>query len=74
MIFLTWMSFQHLTSWVQQMVYPYWIHPFTAIRSMLIGSLTDNLKGKGALEDGTALVSKRIKAIKLTDKSKLVGF
>lgn len=39
---------------------------------MLIGSLTDNLKGKGALEDGTALVSKRIKAIKLTDKSKLV--
>ena len=33
-----------------------------------------NLKGKGALEDGTAFVSKRIKAIKLTDKSKLVGF
>ena len=32
-----------------------------------------NLKGKGALEDGTAFVSKRIKAIKLTDKSKLVG-
>ena len=32
-----------------------------------------NLKGKGALEDGTAFVSKRIKAIKLMNINQIVN-